>query len=151
MTASSIEINMSTIFLTQPPFIVNAGPCPGVYASAEAYHGYLQMKGIEPMTILTGFPPSNTISPGTRIHSDDDWLYIPGDTEVTLRSETVPDDPIAGPGQDAEWDTIADLTLVVNERDYGNGRNISFRKRAGNVVSLDGKEIPAETGKPHNV
>ena len=36
-----------TINLMKPPFIVDAGPRPGVYASAEAYENHLKHSGIE--------------------------------------------------------------------------------------------------------
>lgn len=36
-----------TIHPTCPPFVVEAGPCPGVYFSREAYEEHLQRKGID--------------------------------------------------------------------------------------------------------
>ena len=32
---------MATIFLTRPPIVLDAGPCPGVYSSWEAVEAYL--------------------------------------------------------------------------------------------------------------
>jgi hypothetical protein len=135
---------MSTIFLAQPPFIVDAGPCPGVYASAEAYHGYLKMKGIEPMAILMGFPPSNTICCWGGFQEPQSQQLAEWDTQINLCSEIAADDPQAGPNQDAEW-MAEGLHMVEDVKEYGDGRNINFGKRARDVVSSNGAEIPAET------
>jgi len=142
---------MSTIFLTQPPYIVDAGPCPGVYSSAEGYHSYLKMKGIEPMAILMGFPPSNTIccwggfkEPETQQISEWDSSH------VNVCAEVAAEDPEAGPNQDEEWMTLG-LDMVHEVKEYGDGRNISFRKRTRDVVPANGSEVPTETRESHNV
>jgi len=108
------------------------------------------MKGIDPMAILKGFPLSNTISPDTRINIEEESMWPIDDTDAKVCKEIVADDPQAGPGQDAEWDT-GNYTMVHDERDYGDGRNISFRKRSGDVLPANGEEIQAETAESHNV
>jgi hypothetical protein len=35
------------INLMKPPFVVDAGPCPGVYLSEEAYKDHLKRSGIQ--------------------------------------------------------------------------------------------------------